>query len=170
MALIAAAACATSPDVTAWRMAQEVDTPAAYRDFTTRYPRSGFVEEAQERLAEAERSRVAKASTVAECVAVLRSGNPAVDQAALGDQALRAALAAPQADAQHLFLEHFAGHPGAPKVRARLEALELEEALHDGSPAALDGFLLRHPGSAAEGRVRAQLAEKAWQEAKARGG
>lgn len=167
--LIAATACATSPDVTAWRMAQEVDTPAAYRDFTKRYPKSGFVEEAQERLAQAEQARASKASTVAECVAVLRSGN-AVDPAALGDQALAAALADPQADAPYLFLEHFAGHPGAPRVRARLEALELEQALRDGSQAALDGFLLRHPGSPAAGRVRAQLAEQAWQEARARGG
>lgn len=168
-ALLAAAACATSPDVTAWRMAQEVDTPAAYRDFTKRYPRSEYAETAQERLAQAEQARAAKATTVAECVAVLRSGGQA-DRAALGDQALKAALADPHADTQLLFLEHFGAHSGAPKVRARLEALELEQALRDGSPAALDGYLLRHPGSAAEGRVRAQLAERAWQDARARGG
>lgn len=170
VALVAAAACATSPDVTAWRMAQEVDTPAAYRDFTKRHPKSGFVDEAQERLAKAEQARASKATTVAECVAVLRSGDPSVDRAALAGRALEAALADQRAEAQHLYLEHFAGHPGAPKVRARLEALELEQALRDGSPAALDGYLLRHPGTAAEGRVRAQLAERAWQEARARGG
>lgn len=170
MALLAAVACATSPDVTAWRMAKEVDTPAAYRDFTTRYPRSSFVDEAQERLAQSEQTRVARASTVADCVAIARSAPANLDRAALGDQALKAALADPQPDAQHLFLEHFGAHPGAPKVRARLEALELEQALRDGSPAALEGYLLRHPGAAAEGRVRAQLAEKAWAEARARGG
>ena len=169
-ALLALAACAASPEVTAWRMALEVDTPAAYRDFTARYPRSSHADDARERAALAERARAEKATTVAECVAILRSQNPSINGDALADLAFKAAQTEQSVDAQYLFLEHFRSHPGAAQVRSRLETLELEEALRDSTPAALEGFILRHPASAQEGRVRTLLAERTFAETRDRGG
>lgn len=160
-ALLWLGACATAPEVTAWRMAREVDTPAAYRDYLARYPASDRVDEARERLALAEQARVEKAATVGECVAALPKAT-AAQAAALADRAFQAAQAETSPDSLELFLEHFPGHRGAPAVRARLESLDLEQARRSPGPPALQAFLLRWPGSRHEPAVRAELAERAF--------
>lgn len=160
-ALVWLGACATAPEVTAWRMAREVDTPAAYRDYLARYPASDRVDEARERLALAEQARVEKAATVGDCVAALGKATGA-QAAALGDRAYQAAQAETSVAPLELFLEHFPGHQGAPTVRARLEALDLEQARRGAGTAGLQAFLLRWPGSRHEAAVRAELAERAF--------
>jgi len=161
--------CATSPETTAWRMAREADSPAAYRDFTTRYPSSDHAEEARERLAESEQARIRKASTVAACVGVLKTNPDPKTVAMVSDLAFQAAQAETSIESQYLFLAHFAEHRGAAAVRARLEALELERAVQDPAPSRMEFFLYRYPGSANEPRARALLAEKAFLQAKERG-
>jgi len=161
--------CATSPEITAWRMAREADTPAAYRDYTTRYPSSDHAEEARERLAVSEQARVRKASSVADSVGILKTNRDPKTVAIVSDLAFQAAQADNSIESQYQFLEHFGDHRGAPAVRARLEALELERAVQDAAPSRLEFFLYRYPGSANEPRARALLAEKSYLQLKERG-
>lgn len=162
-------ACASTPDGTAWRMATEANTPAAYRDFATRYPTSEYAETARARIAQAQQSQAEKASSVAECVSLLKEGAAGRGSATLADAAYRAAMADPTPEAQVLFLQYFGAHPGAPQVRARLESLEMERALRDGTPEALQSFLLYFPASSQAGKVQAVLEEKAYAVARQRG-
>src|SRR5512145_2939610 len=75
LALGFAGCMTTSPELTAWRMAREVNSPAAYEDFARRYPKSGHVDEARDLVGKSKMEQVMKASTVAECVGVMKA-NP----------------------------------------------------------------------------------------------
>ena len=166
---IAFAGCATSPEITAWNMAKEVNTPAAYQNFTQRYPTSGHVDEAREMVGKSKTEQILKAGTVAECVAIMKTNPDPKTAATAGDLAFKAAEQETSAEALYDFLLIFKGHAGAPAVRSRLEELEFKSAREDASPGAMEYFLFRYPGSrfAAEGRTL--LSEKSYGEARAWG-
>jgi hypothetical protein len=160
------AGCATSPEITAWNMATEVNTPAAYQDFVHRYPESGHVDEAHERIGKAEKDRVLKASSVAECVGILKTKRDPQTAALVGDLAFKAAQKESSVEALYTFLEHFKGHRGTPEIRRRLEELDFDNARKDPSPAAMEYFLFRYPESRFADTARSFLAEKSFVQVK----
>ncbi|MGE5248492.1 MAG: tetratricopeptide repeat protein, partial [Verrucomicrobiota bacterium] len=163
---ILVAGCATSPEVTAWNMAREVNTPAAYQDFVRRYPESGHVDEAREMLGKSERERIRKAGSVAECAAILKT-NPDPESAALaGELAFKAAQSETSVDALYQFLEYFPGHAGVTAVRARIEELEFTNAASQPSGTAMEYFLYRYPGSRFAAEGRRLLQEKSFRQVK----
>jgi hypothetical protein len=171
LAILAAAfaGCATSPEITAWNMAREVNTPAAYQNFAQRYPTSGHVDEAREMAGKSKMEQILKADTVAECVRIMKTNPDPKTAATVADLAYKAAQQETSVEAQYDFLAYFKGHPGAPAVRSRLEELEFKGAKEDASPRAMEFFLFRYPESrfAAEGRTL--LSEKSYAQVKAWG-
>jgi hypothetical protein len=154
--------CATSPDTTAWNLAKEVNTPAAYEDYIRRYPKGDNVKEARELSGKARAEQVRKAGSVAECVQVAKTSSDPNLASAASDAAFEAARKESSVDALYLFLEHFKGHPGAPEIRRRIEQIEFEEAEKDPSPVAAAYFLLRHPESHLAAKARGMQADKSY--------
>lgn len=163
---IVLAGCATSPEITAWNMAREVNTPAGYQNFVHRYPTSGHVDEAREMVGKSKMEQVLKASTVAECVGIMKTGPDPKTAATVADLAFKAAGKEISVEALYDFLAYFKGNAGAPAVRSRLEELEFKSASEDASTVAMEYFLFRYPESrfAAEGRTL--LSEKSYGQVK----
>jgi len=158
--------CATSPEITSWNMAKEVNTPAAYQDYIRRYPNSGNADEARERIAKAKMEQVRKAGSVDECVRILKENPDPKTAATVTDLAFQAAMKETSVEALYEFLANFKGHPGAPEVRRRLEELEFQAAGADSSPGAMEFFLLRYPESSFAAEGRKVLAEKFYAQVK----
>lgn len=163
---IAFAGCATSPEITAWNMAKEVNTPAAYQNFAHRYPTSGHVDEAREMVGKSKMEQILKADTVAECVRIMKTNPDPKTAATVGDLAFKAAQKETSVEVLYDFLANFKGHAGAAEVRSRLEELEFKGAREDASPGAMEFFLFRYPESrfAAEGRTL--LSERSYAQVK----
>ena len=163
---IAFAGCATSPEITSWNMAKEVNTPAAYQNFAQRYPNSGHVDEAREMVGKSKMEQIMKADTVAECVRIKKTNPDLKTAATVEDLAFKAAQKETSVEALYDFLANFKGHGGAPEIRRRLEELEFKAASEDASPGGMEYFLFRYPESrfAAEGRTL--LSEKSYAQVK----
>lgn len=166
---IAFAGCATSPEITSWNMAKEVNTPAAYQNFAQRYPASGHVDEAREMVGKSKMDQIMKADTVAECVRIKKTNPDPKTAATVEDLAFKAAQKETSVEALYEYLAYFKGHGGASAVRSRLEELEFKGASGDASLGAMEYFLFRYPESrfAAEGRTL--LSEMSYGQVKAWG-
>ncbi|MEW6719523.1 MAG: hypothetical protein AB1346_03645 [Thermodesulfobacteriota bacterium] len=158
--------CATSPDVTAWKMAREVNTPAAYEDYIRRYPKGDNVKEARALTEQAKTEQIRKAGSVAECVQAMKASSDPKIAAIAADSAFEAAKKEVTVEPLYSFLENFKGHPGAPEIRRRIEQIEFESAEKDASPSAIGYFLLRHPDSHLSARARELHAEKTYRQVK----
>lgn len=163
---VAFVGCATSPEVTSWNMAKEVNTPAAYQDYIRRYPRSGNADEAREMVGKSKMDQILKADTVDECVRIMKTNPDPKIAATVSDLAFKAAQKETSVDVLYDYLANFKGHAGAPEIRRRLEELEFKAAGADASPASMEYFLFRYPESrfAAEGRK--SLSEKSFGQVK----
>jgi hypothetical protein len=158
--------CATSPEITAWNMAREVNTPAAYQNYLQRHPDSSHAEEAQERIGKSKMEQILAADTVAACVRTMKSNtDPKIAETVAG-LAFKAAQKEESPDALYDFLAYFKGHAGAPEIRSRLEELELKAARDDESPSGLEFFLLKYPQSRFLAEARKLLAEKSYVQVK----
>jgi hypothetical protein len=166
---VALAGCATSPEITSWNMAREVNTPAAYQDYVQRYPNSGHTDEARERIGKSKMDRILKADTVDECVRIMKTNPDPKTAATVADLAFKAARNETSVEALYDFLAYFKGHAGAPAVRARLEEIEFKSASADASPVAMEFFLFRYPGSRFAAEGRSILSEKNYVQVKAWG-
>lgn len=161
-ALLMTGCLTTSPESTAWNMAQEINTPAAYEDFIRRYPDSSHADDAEDLIEEARMDQVMKASTVAECVRALKTTQDQETIGTIADLAFKAALQETNAGALYDFLAHFKDHSGKPEIRRRLEGIEYRAAKDDPSPVPMEYFLLKYPASTFAGEGRALLAEKSY--------
>lgn len=161
-ALLMTGCLTTSPETTAWHMAQEVNTPAAYQDFIQRYPDSSNADDASDLIEEARMDQIMKASTVGECVRALKTTQDPETVGTIADLAFKAALQEMNAGALYDFLAHFKDHRGKPEIRRRLEGIEYRAAKDDPSPVPMEFFLLKYPASAFAGEGRALLAEKSY--------
>jgi hypothetical protein len=163
---IAFAGCATSPEITSWNMAREVNTPAAYQDYVQRYPNSGHTDEARGMIGKSKMDQILKADTVDECVRIMKTNPDPKTAATVADLAVKAAGKEISVEALYDFLAYFKGNAGAPAVRSRLEELEFKSASEDASTVAMEYFLFRYPESrfAAEGRTL--LSEKSYGQVK----
>ncbi len=166
---IALAGCATSPEITSWNMAREVNTPAAYQDYVQRYPNSGHTDEAREMIGKSKMDRILKADTVDECVRIMKTSPDPKTAATVADLAFKAAQNETSVEALYEYLDCFKGYDGAPAIRGRLEEIEFKSATAGASPVAMEFFLFRYPESrfAAEGRTF--LSEKNYVQVKAWG-
>lgn len=164
--LVASAGCATSPEVTAWNMAREVNTPAAYQNYLQRHPDSEHAEEAQERIGKSKMEKILAADTVAECVRTLKANNDPKIAETVAGLAFKAAQKEESPDALYDFLAYFKGHAGAPEIRSRLEELEFKVASDDASPSGLEYFLLKYPKSSRVPEARQLLVEKSYAQVK----
>lgn len=158
--------CTTTPDITAWNMAKEVNTPAAYEDFIRRYPQSSHVGKARELIDQSKREQIKKADSVAQCIQIMESNPDPKTAAMVADLAFEAARRETSPEALYAFLAYFKGHIGAPEVRNRLEELEFENAKKEASPLAMEYFLMRYPTSRFAGEGRRLHAEKTYQQVK----
>ena len=158
--------CATSPEITAWNMAKEVNTPAAYQNFTYHYPKSGHVDEAQEMVGKSKMDQILKADTVAECVRIQKTNLDPKTAATVADLAFKAARNETSVEALYDFLACFKGHSGVPMVRSRLEELEFKNASAETSPRAMEFFLYRYPESHYSAEGRKLLSEKVYEKVK----
>jgi len=164
---IAFAGCATSPEVTSWNMAREVNTPAAYQDYVHRYPNSGHVDEAKEMIGKSKMDQILKADTVDECVRIMKMNPDPKTAATLADLAVKAAQKEISVEALYDFLAYFKGNAGAPEVRRKLEELEFKSASEDASPEAMEYFLFRYPESRFATEGRTLLSERSYGQVKA---
>lgn len=161
-ALLMTGCLTTSPDTTAWTMAQQINTPAAYEDFIRRYPDSSHADDAEDLIEEARMDQIRKASTVAECVRALKMTQDPETVETIADLAFKAALQETSAAALYDFLVHFKDNKGVPEARRRLEEIEYRAAKEDPSPVPMEYFLLKYPASTFAGEGRALLAEKSY--------
>ena len=166
---ITLAGCATSPEITSWNMAKEVNTPAAYQNYAQRYPASGHADEARELVGKSKMEQILKADTVAECVRIMKTNPDPKIAAMVADLACKAALKETTVEALYDFLAYFKGHAEAPAVRSRLEELEFNSASGDASSVAMEYFLFRYPGSRFAAEGRRLLSEKSYGQVKAWG-
>lgn len=171
LAVLAAAftGCATSPEITSWNMAKEVNTLAAYQDYIRRYPDGSHAEEARERIGKSKMDRILKAATVEECVRIQKEYTDPKTTATIADLAFQAAMKETSVESLYEFLVNFKEHKGVPEVRRRLEELEFRAAVGDPSPGAMEFFLLRYPGSSFAAEGRKSLEEKLFAKVKAWG-
>jgi len=164
---VAFAGCATSPEITAWNMAKEVNTPAAYQNYAQRYPASGHADEARELVGKSKMEQILKADTVAECVRIRKTNPDPKTAVTVADLAYKAALKETSVEALYDFLAYFKEHDGAAAVRSRLEEFEFKGASVDASPGAMEFFLLRYPESRFAAEGRRLLSEKSYAQVKA---
>lgn len=160
------AGCATSPEVTSWNMAKEVNTPAAYRNYTERYPNSSHVDEARERIEKSKADQILKAATVDECVRIMKTNPDPKTVATVTDLAVKAVRKETSVEGLYDFLAYFKGNAEAPAVRSRLEELEFKSASEDASPVAMEYFLFRYPESRFAADGRKLLSEKSYGQVK----
>ncbi len=137
------AGCATSPEITAWNMAQSVNTPAAYRNYVQRYPKGDHAKEARSLVEKSKLEQVRKADSVAECIRIMETNPDPKIAAEVGDLAFRAAQKETSMGPLIAFLAYFRNHGGAQEVRSRLEEMDFEQAKKDPSPNAMEYFLFR---------------------------
>lgn len=163
---IALAGCATSPEITSWNMAKEVNTPAAYQDYIRRYPQSGNADQAREMVGKSKMDQILKADTVDECIRIMKTNPDPKTAETVAGLAVKAAEKETSVEALYDFLAYFKSSAGAPEVRRRLEELEFKSASEDASTVAMEYFLFRYPESrfAAEGRKL--LSEKSYGQVK----
>lgn len=166
-ALLMTGCLTTSPDTTAWNMAQQINTPAAYEDFIRRYPDSSHADDAEDLIEEARMDQIKKASTVAECVRALKTSQDQETVETISDLAFKAALQETSAAALYDFLAHFKDNKGVPEVRRRLEEIEYRAANEDPSPVVMEYFLLKYPASSFASEGRKILAEKSYNQVSA---
>ena len=164
---IAFAGCATSPEVTSWNMAREVNTPAAYQDYVHRYPNSGHVDEAKEMIGKSKMDQILKADTVDECVRIMKTNPDPKIAATVADLALKAAQKEISVESLYDFLAYFKGNAGSPELRRKLEELEFKAAGVDPSPGAMEYFLFRYPESRFATEGRTLLSERSYGQVKA---
>lgn len=164
--VIAFAGCATSPEVTSWNMAREVNTPAAYKDYLQRYPNSGHVDEAKEMVGKSKMEQILKADTVDECVRIMKTNPDPKTAETVADLAVKAAQKEISVAALYDFLAYFKGNAGAPEVRRKLEELEFKSAGEDASTVAMEYFLFRYPESRFAAEGRSFLSEKSYGQVK----
>lgn len=159
--------CATAtPELTAWNMAREVNTPAAYQDFLRRYPNSSNADEARALIDKARTEQIKQVKSVDECVRIAKAGADPKSAALLADVAFEAAKKETSIDALYSFLATFKGHAGTPEVRKRLERLEFEGASRDSSAIPMEFFLYRYPDSPLAAEGKRLLAEKTYAQVK----
>ena len=163
---IVLAGCATSPEITSWNMAREVNTPAAYQDYVQRYPDSGHTDEAREMIGKSKMDRILKADTVDECVRIMKTTPDPKIAATVAELAVKAAQKETSVEALYDFLAYFKGNAGAPEVRRRLEELEFKNAREDTSAGAMEYFLFRYPESRVAAEGRTLLSEKSFKQVK----
>lgn len=162
----AVAGCATSPETTAWNMAREVNTPAAYQNFANRYPDSGNADDALEMVEKSKMEQILKADSVAECVRIMKTNPDPKIAAKVADLAAKAVPKETSVEPLYDFLDCFKGHPDVPAVRSRLEELEFKIAKGNASPGAMEYFLLRYPESRFAAEGRRTLADKSYEQVK----
>jgi len=160
------AGCVTSPEITAWNMARDVNTSAGYQNFVTRYPESGHVDEAREMVGKSKMEQILKVDTVDECVRIMKTNPDPQTAATVADLAFKATAKETSVAALYDFLAFFKGHSGVPAVRSRLEALEFKGASEEVSPRAMEYFLFRYPQSSFAAEGRKLLSEKSYAQAK----
>jgi hypothetical protein len=163
-ALVMTGCLTTSPDKTAWNMAQEINTPAAYENFMLRYPESSYADDARELVEKAKIDQIRNANTVAECVRAIKTVKDRKIAENVADLAFKAALTETTAEALYDFLSFFKDHKGAPEIRKRLEEIEYRTAKEDSSPVPMEYFLLKYPDSTFAGEGRDILAEKSYRQ------
>lgn len=163
---VAFAGCATSPEVTSWNMAKEVNTPAAYQDYIRRYPQSSNADEAREMVGKSKMDQILKADTVDECVRIMKTNSDPKIAGTVADLAFKAAQKETSVEALYDFLAYFKGNAGAPEIRRRLEELEFKSAGEDASTVAMEYFLFRYPESRFAADGRKLLSEKSYAQAK----
>lgn len=163
---LALAGCATSPEITAWNMANDVSTSAGYQNFVDRYPNSGHADEARKMVVKSKMEQIQKIDTVGECIRIIKTNPDPKIAATVADLALKATPKETSVVALYEFLTYFKGHSGVPAVLSRLEELEFKGASEQASPGAMEYFLFRYPQSrfAAEGQKL--LAEKSYEQVK----
>lgn len=166
-ALLMTGCLTTSPEKTAWNMAEEIDTPAAYEDFLRRYPDSSHADDAGEMIEKARIDQLKKAGTVAECIRAVKTVKDPEAAATVADLAFKAAQTETSPDALYDFLSCFKDHKGATEVRRRLEEMEYRTAKEAPSPVPMEFFLFRYPDSTFAGEGRKVLAEKSYRQVKA---
>jgi hypothetical protein len=163
---VAFVGCATSPEITSWNMAREVNTPAAYQDYVHRYPNSGHVDEAREMVGKSKMERILKADTVDECIRIMKTNPDPKTAETVAGLAVKAAQKETSVEALYDFLAYFKGNAGAPEVRRRLEELEFKSASEDASTVAMEYFLFRYPESRFVADGRKLLSEKSYGQVK----
>jgi len=163
---LALAGCVTSPEITAWNMAKEVNTPAGYQHFVNRYPNSGHVGDARKMVEKSKMEQILKVDTVSECVRVMKTNPEPKIAATVADQAFKASHKETSVAALYEFLAYFKGHSGVPTVRSMLEELEFKDASENASPGAMEYFLLRYPQSRFTTEGQKLFAEKSFEQAK----
>ncbi len=167
--VIVFAGCTTSPNITAWNLAKNTDSPAAYQDYVQRYPKGDHAKEAREQLERSKMEQVRKADSVAECIRILDTDPDPKIASEIPDLAFAAAKRETSVEPLFEFLKRFKNHSGAPVIRVRLEEMEFENARKDPSPMALEYFLLRYPDSRFSGNAREVLSQRAYEKVKAWG-
>ncbi|MDD5762448.1 MAG: hypothetical protein PHP88_08065, partial [bacterium] len=125
---VAFAGCATSPEITSWNMAKEVNTPAAYQDYIRRYPQSSNADEAREMVGKSKMDQILKADTVDECIRIMKTNPDPKTAETVAGLAVKAARKETSVESLYDFLAYFKGNAGAPEVRRRLEELEYKSA------------------------------------------
>ncbi len=163
------AGCTTSPDITAWNMAKSNNTAAAYQSYVQRYPKGDHAKEAQEQIEKTKMDHIRNLDSVAECIRVMETNPDPKIAAEVGDLAFKAAQKETAMGPLIAFLAYFRNHGGAETIRARLEEMDFENARKDASPAAMEYFLFRYPGSRFAGKAREILAERSYVQVKAWG-
>lgn len=163
---VAFAGCATSPEVTSWNMAKEVNTPAAYQDYIRRYPQSSNADEAREMIGKSKMDQILKADSVDECVRIMKTNPDPKTAGTVSDLAFKAAQKETSVEALYDFLAYFKSNAGAPEVRRRLEELEFKSASEDASTVAMEYFLFRYPESRFAADGRKLLSEKSYAQVK----
>ncbi len=163
------AGCATSPEITAWNMAQSVNTPAAYQNYVQRYPEGDHVKEALSQVEKSKLEQIRKADSVGECIRIMETNPDPKIAAEVADLAFKAAQKETSTGPLIAFLAYFKNHSGAQAVRSRLEEMDFENAKKDGSPNAMEYFLFRFPDSRFAGKAREILSERSYGQVKAWG-
>lgn len=163
---LAVAGCATSPEITAWNMAQDVNTPAGYQNFVNRYPDSGHADEASKMVGKAKMEQILKVDSVSECIRIVKTNTDPKIAATVADLAFKATPQETSVATLYDFLVYFKGHSGVPAVRSRIEELEFKGAGADASPVAMEYVLLRYPQSRFAADGQKLLAEKSYTQVK----
>lgn len=166
---LALAGCATSPEVTAWNIAREVNTPAGYQNFVQQYPSSSHVKDARKLIEKSKIDRIMKADSVSECVRTMKSNPDPKTAAMVADLAVKAAQKETSVADLYDFITYFKGHVEVGSVRNKLEELEFKGAREEASPVAMEYFLFRYPESRFADEGRKLFAEKSYAQVKAWG-
>lgn len=158
------AACATSPQMTAWNLAKQVNTPKAYQDFVKRYPKSMQAKDAQRKLAKSRWEKAEKQNSVISYIKFAEENPKSTKAKYIEKYVGKAALATDDPRECYAFLKRFPKHKDAEQVRARVEELEYQTAKNDSSPLATELFLMKFPDSQRAAEIRKGMASKAYKQ------